>query len=347
MEFSLSQFLILGAATFALVGVLTPVMRKIALRIGAVDRPNLERKTQKEPVPYLGGVAIAIGITVASFAALLYSDSSAETFNRALSVLVPAILISAMGLYDDLRGLEPWPRLVAQTIAGIAVAVYLIQNETLGQVFGNQIVDYVVTIIWVVGICNSINFFDNLDGGASGTVAVISIFLFAIAFNQGQSLVSALAVVTAGATLGFLIWNKSPAKIYMGDAGALFLGIIIAVLTIRLDPEVSSQSRSLSIPLLLMAVPILDTTTVVISRLSRGISPFTGGRDHLSHRLMRKGLGRRSTAYVLWGMAALFGVVAYLACCVTTPLAVPTIYLAAATWLVLLVTFLRIPATDK
>ena len=347
MGFSLSQFLILGLATFALVGGLTPVMRKIALKIGAVDRPNLERKTQKEPVPYLGGVAIAIGITVASFAALLYSDSSVETFNRALSVLVPAILISAMGLYDDLRGLEPWPRLVAQTIAGIAVAVYLIQNETLGQAFGNQIIDYVVTIIWVVGICNSINFFDNLDGGASGTVAVISIFLFAIAFNQGQSLVSALAVVTAGATLGFLIWNKSPAKIYMGDAGALFLGIIIAVLTIRLDPEVSSQSRSLSIPLLLMAVPILDTTTVVISRLSRGISPFTGGRDHLSHRLMRKGLGRRSTAYVLWGMAALFGVVAYLASFVTTPLAVPSIYLAAAIWLVLLVTFLRIPATDK
>ena len=347
MDFSLSQFLILGLATFALVGGLTPVMRKIALKIGAVDRPNLERKTQKEPVPYLGGVAIAIGITVASFAALLYSDSSAETFNRALSVLIPAILISAMGLYDDLKGLEPWPRLVAQTIAGIAVAVYLIQNETLGQAFGNQIIDYVVTIIWVVGICNSINFFDNLDGGASGTVAVISIFLFAIAFNQGQSLVSALAVVTAGATLGFLIWNKSPAKIYMGDAGALFLGIIIAVLTIRLDPEVSSQSRSLSIPLLLMAVPILDTTTVVISRLSRGISPFTGGRDHLSHRLMRKGLGRKSTAYVLWGMAALFGVVAYLASCVTTSLAVPAIYLAAAIWLVLLVTFLRIPATDK
>ncbi|NBV66719.1 MAG: undecaprenyl/decaprenyl-phosphate alpha-N-acetylglucosaminyl 1-phosphate transferase, partial [Actinobacteria bacterium] len=164
------------------------------------------------------------------------------------------------------------------------------------QAFSNQALNYAVTIIWIVGICNSINFFDNLDGGASGTVAVISIFLFAIAFNQGQSLVSALAVVTAGATLGFLIWNKVPAKIYMGDAGALFLGIIIAVLTIRLDPEVGPQSRALAIPLLLMAVPILDTTTVVISRLSRGISPFTGGRDHLSHRLMRKGLGRKATA---------------------------------------------------
>ena len=347
MNFSLTQFLILGLATFLFVGGLTPVMRKIALKIGAVDSPNLERKTQKEPVPYLGGVGISIGITVASFAALLYSDFSTETFNKALSVLLPAILISAMGLYDDLKGLEPWPRLVAQTIASIAVSIYLIQNNTLGQAFSNQALNYAVTIFWIVGICNSINFFDNLDGGASGTVAVISIFLFAIAFNQGQSLVSALAVVTAGATLGFLIWNKVPAKIYMGDAGALFLGIIIAVLTIRLDPEVGPQLRALAIPLLLMAVPILDTTTVVISRLSRGISPFTGGRDHLSHRLMRKGLGRKTTAYVLWAMAAAFGTVAYVACCVETSLAIPAIYAAGAIWLLSLVTFLRIPATDK
>ena len=347
MIFSLNQFLILGFATFLFVGGLTPVMRKIAIKINAVDRPNLDRKTQKEPVPYLGGVAIAIGITVASFGALLYSDFSAETFGKALSVLFPAILISAMGLYDDLKGLDPWPRLVAQTIAGIAVAIYLIQNDTLGQAFSNQALNYLVTIIWIVGICNSINFFDNLDGGASGTVAVISIFLFAIAFDHGQSLVSALAVVTAGATLGFLIWNKTPAKIYMGDAGALFLGIIIAVLTIRLDPEVGPQSRALAIPLLLMAVPILDTTTVVISRLSRGISPFTGGRDHLSHRLMRKGLGRKSTAYALWAMAAAFGAVAFIGCCIETSLALPAIYAAGAIWLVLLVTFLRIPATDQ
>ena len=347
MNFSLTQFLILGATTFLFVGGLTPIMRKIAIKIGAVDRPNLERKTQKEPVPYLGGVAISIGITVASFAALLYSDFSTETFNKALSVLLPAILISAMGLYDDLKGLEPWPRLVAQTIAGTAVAIYLIENGTLGQAFNNQFIDYAVTIIWVVGICNSINFFDNLDGGASGTVAVISIFLFAIAFDHGQSLVSALAIVTAGATLGFLIWNKTPAKIYMGDAGALFLGIIIAVLTIRLDPEVGPQSRALAVPLLLMAGPILDTTTVVISRLSRGISPFTGGRDHLSHRLMRKGLGRKMTAYVLWGMAASFGSVAYLACCVVTDLATPAIIASGLIWLAALITFLRIPATDQ
>jgi UDP-GlcNAc:undecaprenyl-phosphate GlcNAc-1-phosphate transferase len=144
-----------------------------------------------------------------------------------------------------------------------------------------------------------------------------------------------------------LIWNKTPAKIYLGDAGALFLGIIIAVLTIRLDPEVGPQSRALAIPLLLMAVPILDTTTVVVSRLSRGISPFTGGRDHLSHRLMRKGLGRKTTAYVLWAMAAAFGSVAFFASCVETSLAIPAIYAAGAIWLLSLVTFLQIPATDK
>ena len=346
MNFSLTQFLILGLATFLFVGGLTPVMRKIALKIGAVDRPNLERKTQKEPVPYLGGVGISIGITVASFAALLYSDFSTETFAKALSVLLPAILISAMGLYDDLKGLEPWPRLVAQTIAGIAVAIYLIQNGTLGQAFNNQILDYAITIIWVVGICNSINFFDNLDGGASGTVAVISIFLFAIAFNQGQSLVSALAMVTAGATLGFLIWNKSPAKIYMGDAGALFLGVLVAVLTIRLDPGISPQINSIAILPMLLAVPILDTCIVVFSRIRRGISPFTGGKDHLSHRLMRKGISKQNTAFCLWGMQASFVGIALVVYFFSTTLGTPGVVLAGLYWLGAFVWFWRIPSSD-
>jgi UDP-GlcNAc:undecaprenyl-phosphate GlcNAc-1-phosphate transferase len=347
MNYSLSQFLILGAVTFLLVGSLTPVMRRVAFKINAVDRPNIERKTQKEPVPYLGGVAIAIGITVTSLAALLYSDYSLETLNKALSVLLPAILISAMGLYDDLKGLQPWPRLVAQSAAAVLVAIYLIQNDIVGQAFGNQFLDYAITIFWVVGICNSINFFDNLDGGAAGTVAVISIFLFAIAFDHGQSLVSALSIVTVGATFGFLIWNKSPAKIYMGDAGALFLGIIIAVLTIRLDPEIGPQSRALSVPLLLMAVPILDTTTVVISRLSRRISPFTGGRDHLSHRLMRKGLSPKQTALSLWAMAAAYGAISFYLATAQTSKAPIIIFLVSAIWLATLITFLRIPAADS
>jgi hypothetical protein len=147
--------------------------------------------------------------------------------------------------------LQPWPRLIAQTLTGLIVAVILTVTDTMGVAFGNTFLNYAISVIWIVGVCNSINFFDNHDGGAAGTVAVISLFLFFIAFDRQQILVSALAIVTAGATAGFLIWNRHPAKIYMGDAGALFLGIIISVLTIRLSPGIIPQEKSFAIPALI------------------------------------------------------------------------------------------------
>jgi UDP-GlcNAc:undecaprenyl-phosphate GlcNAc-1-phosphate transferase len=344
MDYSFDQFLILGALTFIFVGALTPLMRKVAISVGAVDAPNIARKEQKEPVPYLGGVAIAIGVVVASYASLLAVDFTMETFRLASYVLVPAIAISVMGLIDDLRGLQPWPRLIAQTATGAIVATILTLTNTMGVAFGNTTLNYAVSIFWIVGVCNSINFFDNLDGGAAGTVAVISIFLFIIAFDRQQILVSALAIVTAGATAGFLIWNRAPAKIYMGDAGALFLGIIVSVLTIRLRPDVSSQVASLAIPLALMAVPILDTTVAVISRIYRGISPLTGGRDHLSHRLIRIGIARRNTAFLLWGLAAFYGVIAVAIYKWPEQAGTPLIIFGALAWLAKLAFFLRIPS---
>jgi UDP-GlcNAc:undecaprenyl-phosphate GlcNAc-1-phosphate transferase len=343
-EISLSKYLILGVLTFVFVGLLTPIMRKIAISVGAVDAPTLERKTQKEPVPYLGGVAIAIGVVGASYATLLAEDFSMENFRLASFVLVPAIAISAMGLVDDLKGLQPWPRLIAQTLTGIIVAVILTVTDTMGVAFGNTFLNYTISVLWIVGVCNSINFFDNHDGGAAGTVAVISLFLFFIAFDRQQILVSALAIVTAGATAGFLIWNRHPAKIYMGDAGALFLGIIISVLTIRLSPGIIPQEKSFAIPLLLMATPILDTTVAVISRLHRGISPFQGGSDHLSHRLMRVGLSRKVTALTLWAMAAFYGAIAVAVYTWPDNLGSLLIAVAAIAWIAKLVFFLRIPS---
>ena len=165
-------------------------------------------------------------------------------------------------------------------------------------------------MVWVVGICNSINFFDNLDGGAAGTVAISSIALAFLALNGDQYLLAALSTVTAGATLGFLVWNKSPAKIYMGDAGALFLGVLLATLTIRLHPDSDTQIGSYLTPVFLLAIPILDTTVAVLSRLRRHLSPFQGGQDHLSHRLIRAGLSRKQAATSLWGLAGLYGAVA-------------------------------------
>jgi UDP-GlcNAc:undecaprenyl-phosphate GlcNAc-1-phosphate transferase len=200
--------------------------------------------------------------------------------------------------------------------------------------------------VWIVGICNSINFFDNLDGAASGAVAIAALGVFFIAFDRGQELVSALSIVTAGATIGFLMWNKSPAKIYMGDAGALFLGVIISVATIRLNPGITPIWQSLAIPIMLLAVPLLDTCVAVFSRLARGLSPLTGGKDHLSHRLVRAGLSRRVAAISLWsasGVCALFAIGVYR---LADSLGLMLILGFSFIWLLSLVFFLRTRSSD-
>lgn len=321
MSISAAQFAILGVAAFALTGLLTAPIRVLAIRLGAMDAPNLARKTQAEPVPYLGGVAIALGISVITFGAVFvgsenYSgENTGQLRDLALTVLLPALALGAMGLIDDLRSLSPWPRLIAQTVVGSVIAFVIVENGTIGTpISDGSWINTVLTIVWIVGICNSINFFDNLDGAASGAVAIAALGVFFIAFDRGQELVSALSIVTAGATIGFLMWNKSPAKIYMGDAGALFLGVIISVATIRLNPGITPIWQSLAIPVMLLAVPLLDTCVAVFSRLARGLSPLTGGKDHLSHRLVRAGLSRRAAAIALWsasGVCVLFAVGVY------------------------------------
>jgi UDP-GlcNAc:undecaprenyl-phosphate GlcNAc-1-phosphate transferase len=324
-----------------------------------MDAPNMARKTQAEPVPYLGGVAIALGISLITLGAVFVGadnfagENNDQLKDLALTVLLPALVLGAMGLFDDLRSLSPWPRLIVQTVMGTIVAFVIVENGTIGTPFGNSgatdsgsWINTAVTIIWIVGICNSINFFDNLDGAASGAVAIAALGVFVIAFDRGQELVSALSIVTVGATIGFLMWNKSPAKIYMGDAGALFLGVIISVATIRLNPGITPTWQSLAIPVMLLAVPLLDTCVAVFSRLARGLSPLTGGKDHLSHRLVRGGLTRRMAAISLWsasGVAALFALGVYL---FADSLGSILIAVFATGWLTAVVLFLRTPSQD-
>ena len=304
------EYFLLFLGSYLLVGLLTPLMRKIALATDVVDHPNTSHKSHKQPVPYLGGVAIIIGIIVVSYSTSLVSNFTTKTFWLATSVLAPALVLGLIGLWDDMKNLPPLPRFVAQTIAGVFTAFILTATDNVGNPTGSQIFDTLITIAWVVGICNSINFFDNLDGGAAGTVAISSTALAYLALNGDQYLIAALATVTAGATMGFLIWNKSPARIYMGDAGALFLGVLLATLTVRLHPSTDTQIGSYFTPVLLLAVPILDTSVAVISRLKRNISPFQGGQDHLSHRLIRAGLSRRKAAVSLWGLSGVFSLAA-------------------------------------
>ena len=346
MSISTSQFLILGVAAFALTGLLTWPVRALAIRLGAMDAPNLARKTQTEPVPYLGGVAIALGIGLVTFAALFFSDDNTLILERGLTAILPALLLGAVGLFDDLRSLPAWPRLIVQTVVGTIVALILVQSGTLGIAFNSDLVNTIVTILWIVGICNSINFFDNIDGAASGTVAIAALGVFFIAFDRGQELLSALTIVTAGATIGFVMWNKSPAKIYMGDAGALFLGVIISVATIRVNPGITPTWQSLAIPIILLAVPLLDTCVAVFSRIARRLSPLTGGKDHLSHRLVRAGLTRPMATISLWlasGVCALIALGVYF---YAESMGSILIGIFAAGWLTGLVLFLRTPSQD-
>ena len=312
MNFSNIQYFYLFAGTFIAVSLLTPIMRKIALNYGVVDSPNAAHKTHKSPVPYLGGVAIVAGVTAVSYGALILSDYSTKTLTLASTVLIPAVLMGAIGLLDDVRNLSPWPRFIAQNLVAIVSAAILVSTKTVGSPTGSTLLDIFITVVWIVGLTNSINFLDNIDGGASGVVAIASTSLFLIAFQGGQILIAGLALALTGSTLGFLLWNKPPARIYMGDAGALFLGLLISTLTVRLDPNPINQYASFAIPILIMSVPILDTSVAVVSRVARGISPFQGGRDHLSHRLMGLGFSKRQSVASLWLLAAFFNALAWL-----------------------------------
>ena len=212
------EYFLLFLASFILVGFLTPLMRSVAISKNVIDRPDSPHKSHSKSVPYLGGVAIIIGIVSITYATSLISDFTQNTFWLATSVLAPATTLGIIGLIDDIRKLSPWPRFIAQSLAAIFTAVLLIVTDNFGNPTGSRIFDVSITILWIVGICNSINFFDNLDGGAAGTVAVSSIGLAILSIHSQQYLITAMSVVTLGSMLGFLIWNKSPARIYMGDA---------------------------------------------------------------------------------------------------------------------------------
>jgi UDP-GlcNAc:undecaprenyl-phosphate GlcNAc-1-phosphate transferase len=334
------EYLLLFVSSFILVGTLTPLMRKIALAKAILDFPNSAHKSHSQPIPYLGGMAIILGVLIITYGALLFSNFTIRNLWLATSLLGPAVAIGLIGLWDDVKQLPPLPRFFGQTFAGVVVAIILIFSNNLGTPTGSTTLDVLISIIWVVGICNSINFIDNLDGGAAGTSAITSIALTYIAFIGNQSLISSLALVLAGATLGFLIWNKSPAKIYMGDAGALFIGVLLATLTIRLNPSTDSKFASYAVPILLLAVPILDTSVAVISRFCRGVSPFQGGKDHLSHRLIRLGISRKTTAISLWLLSAFFAVLAIIISMSHINLELIIVILSAFIWIVLFASFL-------
>ena len=305
--------------------VSTPVLRRLAHVTGFVDNPT-PRKGHRRPVPYLGGIAIITSVLLA----LLFETRAAP---RVAVLMAGAAGLGAMGLLDDDRSIDPRFRFLAELVAAaVASAVGVRIHAT-----GIELFDITLTILWIVGVTNAINLLDNMDALAAGVSMVTALSVFALAILGRQPVVATLAAAVAGACLGFLAYNRPPASIFMGDAGSLFLGFVLAILTINVSPSLSPPV-SFVVPLLLLAIPVLDTTVVTTARLRRRRPVSQGGRDHLSHRLAKRGMRRRHAVAVLVGCESVLGAMAVLAGRGVIPVAVAVVVAVAMVGVLLAVT---------
>jgi len=301
-------------ALFASLMLVVPV-RAFALRVGMVDLPG-PRKVHLTPIPLLGGLAIYAAVVIA---VLFAFNGPART--QIAGILIGATLVAAVGILDD-RGLLHHQ---VKLFVGMPLAAgILLLSGIRAQVFSTFMVGYtglvldsILTVIWVVGITASFSILDHMDGLCAGVAATASVFFALLAYLNGQTLVTTLAAAVLGASTGFLRWNFKPAKIFMGDGGAMFLGFLMATLGLKLRLENATHLSSWLAPLLILGAAIFDTTLVTISRSRRGLLPFTTpGKDHAAHRLSNLGLGHRGAVVTLYLLGALGGgaavIVAYL-----------------------------------
>ncbi len=300
------------SSTLVLSAILVPILKKIALRFSIVDYPNQSHKTHSEPIPYLGGMAIVIPIVLITLIGPLLLEQGDDYSKKVALLIIPSLTLSILGLFDDMRNLSTHFRFLVQICASILVALLLIQAGFSVEITTSMLANFLISIFWMVGITNALNFIDNLDGGAAGVTFVASASIFFLGLLGNQYFIAAFGIAISGASLGFLYWNRNPATIYLGDSGALFIGIVLSILLLQFEPSTSSIFASAILPVFIMAVPIIDTSVVVLSRFLRGVSILQGGRDHLSHRLIGIGLSRRLTAYLLWLTSAFFSALAIL-----------------------------------
>ena len=310
MTLNLLQYLFILLIVAITAFGITPVFRKIARSAKLLDYPG-GRKLQSSPVAYLGGLAVAAPITMGSLLVVFTSISIDVKNQFFLGLIIPSLAIAFIGLFDDLYQLPPWSRFIAQSGVGVITSLMLYLSDGGVQLFDNPWINGFLTSLWVVTIINALNFMDNMDGLATSLSIVISLSLFILSYLNGQYLVAALCMAVVAACIGFLFWNRRPASIYLGDAGALYLGFLLAAISIRVDVNSDIEIIRILTPLLIFAIPVIDITQVVIGRVIKGKSPFEGGRDHLSHLLLHKGLSEGKVLTIITASAltlALIGV---------------------------------------
>ncbi|MBN1391444.1 MAG: undecaprenyl/decaprenyl-phosphate alpha-N-acetylglucosaminyl 1-phosphate transferase [Sedimentisphaerales bacterium] len=313
--------IILLAVSFAVSATLTAVIQRFTLHFDFVARPAQDR-FHRIVVPLGGGIAIFTTIASALFAGIIivkfiiapghlnsllgesviiHTEGFVDKVPHLLVTLFCITALFALGLYDDKKHLGPYIKLAAQFVIALVAAIFAdIRVEFF---IHSRIITAIFSAFWIVLIINCFNFLDNMDGASAGIAAIAAVILFVAAAISGQVFIGAMAILFIGTLLGFLAFNFPPASIFMGDAGSLVVGFIVALLTLRTTyyhEALSGQWYPVLMPLIVMAVPLYDFTSVTILRITQGKSPFIGDTQHFSHRLCRRGLTETQTVLTLY-----------------------------------------------
>jgi len=307
------MLLALGTAT-AVSCAATPAARWLAIRQGALDKPN-ERKVHSTPIPTSGGVAIIIGFLVAAGAVATGVTAHLEARQLA-AIIIGALMVAVMGLVDDRLDLPAKLKLALQIVATTPLLVGGVTISFLSNPFppGGMValpvwLSWLVTAGWVVAVTNALNLIDGLDGLAAGVSTIACLALAVIALNWGQPAVAVLCAALAGGTLGYLPWNWHPARIIMGDTGAYFLGYVIGAITV-LGAFKMAATIAILVPILVLAVPLFDTVLSPVRRYLHGKPAFRADRDHLHHRLLAMGLSEQRVVLLTYAVTAVCGAIA-------------------------------------
>ena len=301
---SLFAFILALAISFAC----TPAVRMLAIKIKAVDVPKDNRRMHKVPIPRMGGLAIFAGFLVS----VLFFVPLGTEFR---SILIGALILVVLGIIDDIVALKPKTKFAGQIIAALipalsGVSIHGIVNPFVpGQYSTLGIFSIPFTVIWIVGITNAVNFIDGLDGLACGVSAIATVTMFIIAVLFGEIYIALMMAALAGACLGFLPYNMNPAKIFMGDTGSMFLGYILATVSIQGLFKFYAVI-SFAVPFILLGLPIFDTGFAIVRRLLKGQSPLQADRGHVHHRLIDLGFDQKQSVAILYTFSALMGLTA-------------------------------------
>lgn len=300
--------------------MLTPFVRRVCERFGWLDVPRDERRVHRRAVPRLGGVAIFASIIIAlcalAFVTNPITKSLAAGSSELIIALVPAAFVFLFGVYDDLRGAPARSKFIAQAAAGALLYAMGGRIETLSVPFVGSlalpsVVGLALTVFWVVGVSNAFNLIDGMDGLAAGAGLFASLVMLVVSLMLGHTLVTVCAIALSGALIGFLRYNFNPASIFLGDSGSLFIGFMLAALSVQ-GTQKASTVVAVSIPLLAFGLPVVDTCLALARRFLSGRPLFEGDREHIHHMLLARGWSQRHVAFVLYGVCALFGMMALL-----------------------------------